>query len=377
MMHVQESACFEAADQTARRQPSVSVVLSFFNEQEVLPELIQRLRAVLGQQQRSGRIASYELIFVNDASTDHSLEVLLREAAGLDDIRVLNMSRNFGVSPCVLAGMQHASGDAVIYMDADLQDPPEVIPELIRAWTDNPGIEVVHTVRRSRAGESRAKLWLTRCGYWILRQVANVDLRIEAGDFKLLSRCAVTHLVALGEKKPFMRGLVSWIGFPQAEVYYDRSPRFAGKTKFFVCGRKVVRNFLESALISFSDTPLQLATYAGLASSLAAFALLLHVLFEKLAGHNIPGWTAIMTAVLFIGGIQMSLQGMMGLYIGSIYQEVKRRPNYIVASSYGLPNPVGVELTRRSTDLSGQRRPARPHVAANPSRPRSEVAQGG
>ena len=346
-MHLQlpESHRPEAHCQAARQRPSVSVVLSFFNEQEVLPELIRRLRAVLGEQLRFGLIASYELIFVNDASTDHSLEILLREAAGDDDIGILNMSRNFGVSPCVLAGMAHAAGDVLIYMDADLQDPPEVIPELIRAWTEQPGIEVVHTVRRSRAGESRAKLWLTRCGYGILRRVANVDLRVEAGDFKLLSRCAVTHLLRLGEKKPFMRGLVSWIGFPQAEVFYDRSARFAGKTKFLVCGRKVMRNFLESALISFSETPLHLATFAGLASSLAAFVLLIHVLLEKLAGHNIPGWTAIMTAVLFIGGIQMFLQGIMGLYIGSIYQEAKRRPNYIVASSYGLANPAGVELT--------------------------------
>lgn len=344
----------------ARRCPSVSVVLSFYNEQEVLPELISRLRSVLGAQQRAGLIAGYELIFVNDASTDRSLEILLAEASGRDDIRILNMSRNFGVSPCVLAGMQHSSGDAVVYMDADLQDPPEVIPEMLRAWREQPHIEVVHTVRRSRAGESRFKLAVTRCGYWLLRHLANVHIRIEAGDFKLLSRRAVEHLVALREKKPFMRGLVSWIGFPQTEVYYDRSARFAGRTKFLVCSPKVIRNFVESALISFSDAPLQLATFGGLASSLAAFVLLMHVLLEKLAGHNIPGWTAIMTAVLFIGGIQMFLQGVMGLYISSIYLETKRRPNYIIASSFGLAEPVGFELASPATE--GARVPM-PHTS--------------
>lgn len=345
----------------ARRRPGVSVVLSFFNEEEVLPELISRLRAVLGQQQLAGFIAGYELIFVNDASTDRSLNILLTEAARAPDIRILNMSRNFGVSPCVLAGMAHACGDVIIYMDADLQDPPEVIPELIRAWREDPSVEVVHTVRRSRAGESRVKLWLTHWGYRILRQASSVDIRMNAGDFKLLSSRAARHLLLLGEKKPFLRGLVSWIGFPQAEVHYDRAARFAGRTKFLVCGPKVIRNFFESALISFSDAPLRLGTYAGLGSSLAAFVLLAHVMFEKLAGHNIPGWTAIMSAVLFVGGIQMFLLGVAGLYIGSIYQEVKRRPNYIIASSYGLRQPAGYELLGPSTDPA-HRRVARPHV---------------
>jgi dolichol-phosphate mannosyltransferase len=327
-------------DALDRRGASVSVVLSFYNEAEVLCPLIQRLRAVLQHERLLGTISRYELIFVNDASTDSSLEVLLLEAKGHNDIRVLNMSRNFGVTPCVLAGMEHSTGDVVIYMDADLQDPPETIPEMLDAWRNRPDVDVVHTVRRSRAGESTGKRWLTRLGYWLLRRASNVDIRAEAGDFKLLSRRAVEHLVLLKETKPFMRGLVSWIGFSQTEVYYDRCARFAGKTKFFVMGRKVVRNFLESALISFSDAPLQLATLAGLLSSLVAFGLLLHVVIEKLTGHNIPGWTAIMAAISFMGGIQMFLQGVMGLYVNSIYLEVKRRPNYILASSFGFRRPA-------------------------------------
>ena len=168
----------------------LSVVFSFRNEEEVIPELISRLRKVLGTEKNKSLVKDYELIFVNDASTDHSLEILLAEAQNQKDVKIINMSRIFGVSPCVMAGMQYARGDAVIYMDADLQDPPEFIPKLLRAYREQK-VDVVHTVRKSRAGESRLKLLITKLGYFILKKVSSIDIQPQVGDFKLLSRRAV------------------------------------------------------------------------------------------------------------------------------------------------------------------------------------------
>jgi dolichol-phosphate mannosyltransferase len=316
---------------------NLSVVFSFRNEEAVLRELIRRTRVVLRQEVACGILTGYELIFVNDASTDRSLEILLAANREHGDVRILNTSRQFGVTPCVLAGMRHASGDAVVYLDADLQDPPELIPDLLRRWLNDPGLDVVHTVRRSRAGESRLKLYLTWLGYKILGGLSSVAIRREAGDFKLLSRRAVDHILRFRETRPFLRGLVSWIGFRQAEVYYDRDPRFAGKTKFPVLGPGVIRNFFESALISFSGMPLQLATILGLLVSLLAFLLLGYVLVEKALGHNIPGWSALMVTTLFLGGMQLLTFGVMGLYIHSIHLEIKQRPNYILEGKVGFP----------------------------------------
>ncbi|MGO8745335.1 MAG: glycosyltransferase family 2 protein [Thermoguttaceae bacterium] len=325
--------------QVDSQTPSLSIVLSFANEEAVLPEAIHRLRAVLGAECDRGTISRYELVFVNDASTDRSLAILQDAARGHDDIRVLNMSRNFGVTPCVLAGMDYASGDLVVYMDVDLQDPPETIPEMLHAWRAADGADVVHTVRRSRSGESWIKLAVTRLGYRILKCVSSVPVRVEAGDFKLLSRRAVDELRRLREKRPFMRGLVAWIGLKQTEIHYDRQARAAGDTKFPVFGAKVIRNFLDSALISFSDIPLQLATLMGLLISLASFVFLIDVVVEKILGRNIPGWTAIMATMLFVGGAQMLFLGIQGRYIAAIFLETKGRPNYIVESTLGFPGP--------------------------------------
>jgi glycosyltransferase involved in cell wall biosynthesis len=316
--------------------PSLSVVFSFANEEDVLPEAIGRLRTTLGEECAKGRISRYELVFVNDASGDRSLEVLMEAARGHDDIRIVNMARNFGVSPCALAGMEYSSGDLVVYMDIDLQDPPEVIHDLLKAQRET-GADVVHTIRRSRAGEGRLKLAITWLGYRILHAVSSVPLRIEAGDFKMLSRRAVNELVKLREKRPFLRGLVAWVGFKQAEIYYDRLPRGGGKTKFPVISVKVVRNFLDSALISFSDIPLQAATVVGMLTSLAAFVFLIYIIVEKMQGHNLPDWSAIMATMLFLGGAQLLFMGIMGLYVNAIYLEAKNRPNYIVESTFGFP----------------------------------------
>jgi glycosyltransferase involved in cell wall biosynthesis len=315
----------------------LSIVLSFYNEAEVLPEQIRRLRNVLQAECDQQTIRDYELIFVNDASTDQSEEILKAAAQGYNDIKILTMSRNFGISPCVLAGMEYASGDLIVYMDADLQDPPEVIPELLQTWRQKQ-VDVVHTVRISRAGESRLKLWITKIGYFILQHVSTVHLPFEAGDFKLLSRRAVKHLLQFKEKKPFIRGLVCWIGFPQATVRYRREARFSGKTKFPVYSRKVIRNFLDSALISFSDVPLQFSLFTGFLISLGAFFYLIYLLFNILRGRPLPDWSPLMAVLLLLGGAQLLTIGVLGLYINSIYLETKRRPNYILERTFGFDN---------------------------------------
>jgi glycosyltransferase involved in cell wall biosynthesis len=314
----------------------ISVVFSFFNEEDVLPELLRRTRAVFDRLIESGGIADYELLFVNDASTDRSADILAAEMERRADIRLINMSRNFGVSPCVLAGMFYARGDAVVYMDADLQDPPEVIPELVRAWQANHDIDVVHTVRQSRAGETRLKLALTRLGYWLLRSVSTIDLPLQAGDFKLLSRRAVNLVTQFQEKRPFLRGLVCWIGLGQAKVYYHREPRWSGKTKFHVLGLKVIRNFIDSALISFSDAPLKLATLFGLLLSLTSALYAIFALAGWWGGAALPGWSLTLIAVLFVGGVQLTSVGILGSYVASIFLETKGRPNFIVRDIKGF-----------------------------------------
>lgn len=347
-----------------RPAPRVSVVFSFWNEEDVLAELVRRCRAVFDAETAAGHVRGYELIFVNDASTDGSEALLRREALVRPDIRIVNTSRNFGVSPCVLAGMSFATGDVVVYMDADLQDPPEVIPQMLAAWRAEPDVDVVHTVRLSRSGETRLKLWITRQGYRILKAVSTIDLPPEAGDFKLLSRRAVDHLLSLREQKPFIRGLVCWIGFKQRKVHYHRDARFSGATKFPVLGIKVLRNFLDSAFISFSDVPLKLSIFAGLASSAASLGYIFWVLIEKYRGHNIPGWSAIMVAVLFLGGVQLLSVGILGLYVNAIFLEVKGRPLYLVKDTFGFEPTAASPAATESAPRIGDP-PSAPEPSAN------------
>ena len=344
----------------------LSLVFSFRNEENVLLEAIDRLRSVLSSEIKKGVISDYELIFVNDASTDNSLEVLSKEAERHRDIRILNMSRRFGVTPCVLAGLEYTRGDAVIYMDIDLQDPPEVIPQLIDAWRQEETVDVVHTVRRSRQGESFFKRLITRIGYHILHRVTSIKLPIEAGDFKLLSKRVVNEILKCKEKKPFMRGLVCWVGFKQVFVHYDRQERKHGKTKFPILSSGVIQNFFESALISFSSLPLRIASYLGFFSLFVSLFVVFHVLSEKIQGKAIPGWSALMMTVIFIGGIQIFCIGIVGLYLSSMFEEGKGRPNYIVESTFGFPfsssSPNPSDKTAQNAN--SQNRPVE-HISRN------------
>jgi len=319
-----------------KSEKTLSLVFSFCNEEENIPELVRRIRAVMSAERNAGTIRSHEMIFVNDASTDRSEELLMELDRGQGDIKIVNMSRNFGVYPCTFAGFQYTSGDAVIYMDSDLQDPPEVISRLIQKWQEGKEVDVVHTVRNTRAGENWFKLLTTRLGYKLLKSISNLELPIEAGDFKLLSRRAVNHLIQLKEKMPYTRGLVCWVGFNQASIKYDRDARFAGETKFRTLGLGAITNFSNSALVSFSSIPLQLSSMLGILGCFVSAPMIIHVTYIKLSGQFVPGWTAIMSAILFIGSIQLLTIGILGIYVHTIYLEVKGRPNYIVGSVYGF-----------------------------------------
>lgn len=337
----------------------ISIVLSFYNEEKVLHALIERLRKTLGNLRQDRTISGYELVFVNDASTDIS-EVILKEASvGHDDIRIVTMSRNFGVTECVFAGLEYTVGDAVIYMDADLQDPPEVIPSMIDAWKNGDRVDVVHTVRQSRAGESRIKMFITKIGYKILHNVTDIKLPIEVGDFKLLSRRAVNHLLQLKEQKPFIRGLVCWIGFKQVFVPYHRDPRFSGETKFHIFDKRVLWNFFESAMISFSSVPLKGMVILGGAISTVSFIMLIYIVIQKFVLPDVTqGWSTIMATMLLLGGIQLLSLGIIGLYLNIVFMEVKGRPRHIIKEVFGFSSdkmestPVDQEKKTISTPIT-------------------------
>lgn len=306
----------------------ISVVFSFRNEEAVLGELIRRTQQVL-----RGLNCDYELLFVNDASTDGSLAVLEDWRTREPAIKILNMSRRFGIHPCVQAGLRHASGDAVIYLDADLQDPPELIPQLVERW--RAGADVVNTIRTRRHGESPFKMWLTRQAYRILHWVSETEVPMNMGEYKLLSRRVVDELAQLNEQDPFFRGLIRWVGFRQDTVYYERDARFGGETHFPLLGSGPIREFMRG-LLSFSAAPLYVALILGFAVS--GFSLLYagYVVVKRFLNLNLPGWSAIMVAVLFLGGMILLTNGLIGLYIARIHNQLKNRPLYIIRDKIGF-----------------------------------------
>lgn len=315
-----------------RKVPAkLSVILSFYNEEGVLPELLNRMRAVFTQMISQQQLAAYELIFVNDNSTDGS-EQLLRNELKQGDIVLINMTRNFGVSECVMAGLSHATGDAVVYMDADLQDPPEVIPNLVKVWREDPEVGVVFTTRTKRDGEHPLKMWITKFGYRLINRISEIDLPVDSGDFKLLDRRVVDRLLQLKEDKPYLRGLISWVGYKQVQVFYEREARFDGRnnTKMRVLSRKVMYYWLDRALIAFSDAPLKIILLLGLLLSSLSMCYIAVILFQKIMGWYVPGWPAMMSAILLLGGMQMMMLGFIGLYVGAIFRETKNRPQYLI-----------------------------------------------
>lgn len=309
--------------------PRLSVVLSFRNEQEVLPELVRRLRATL-----EAIPGGYELVFVDDASTDDSLAYLRELAAADPHVRVLSTSRRFGVAECLRAGLEHARGEAAVYLDTDLQDPPELIPRLVEQWEK--GADVVYTVRSARLGEAAWKRWLTRQAYRVIRAAADIDLPVEAGDYRLLSRRVVHELLALREARPYLRGLVSWVGFRQVGVPYTRAPRAVGEGHFPVLTSRGPLMTFFTGLTSFSLLPLVVVFLGGIALlGLGGAALGLagtaHVL-----GRTLPGTLWLGLLLVALTGAQLAGVGIVGLYVARIYDDVRGRPHAIIATRIGF-----------------------------------------
>jgi len=303
--------------------PELSVVVPIFNETEVLPELQHRLFAVL-----EATCPDHEIVFVDDGSVDESPTILLAAAARNPRVRVLRFSRNFGHQAAVTAGIEHALGRAVVVIDADLQDPPEVIPELVAKWRE--GFDVVSAVRTERPGESAIRLFLIKNFYRMLKRIATVDMTPDVGDFRLLDRRVADALNRLPERNRYVRGLIRWLGFRHTEVRYKRAERFAGETKYPYT--KLVRLALDG-VTAFSTLPLRLVTYLGFAVFGLSLLLVLYALLGRIFGGQTPaGWTSVFVAVAFLSGIQLVALGILGAYVSRIFEEVKGRPLYVIAS---------------------------------------------
>lgn len=299
----------------------LSVVVPAYNEQEVLPEFHRRLDEVLG-----GVPMAVEIVYVNDGSEDDTLS-LLRDMHQKDErVAIVDLSRNYGKEIALSAGLRQACGDAVIVIDADLQDPPELIPKLIDQWKQ--GYDVVFAQRSRREGETWLKKTTASAFYRLMRRVGHVKLPRDTGDYRLLSRRAVNALNSLEEQHRFMKGLFTWIGFRQIAVPYDRDPRYAGKTKW---NYWKLWNFAIEGVTSFTIAPLKFATYLGLLTAFGAFVFAIYTIIKTLIfGNPVPGYPSIIVIMLFLGGVQLMAIGVLGEYVGRIFTEAKRRPLYFL-----------------------------------------------
>lgn len=303
-------------------RPALSVVIPCYNEAETLEPLLRRT-----EQACASCTKSFEILLVNDGSTDASLPRLLALKPAYPQLAILNLSRNYGHQAALTAGLAYAQGARVLVMDADLQDPPELLPAMMQALDD--GAEIAYGQRRSRAGESGCKRACAFLFYRLLDRLSETPLPQDAGDFRLMSRRAVDLLNALPERNRYLRGLTSWLGLRQTPVFYDRAPRIAGLTKYPLT--KMLR-LAADAVTGFSVVPLRAASYIGALLGLCAFLLLIYVLRAWLAGETVQGWTSLMLVLLVIGSVQLMCLGVFGAYLGRLYTEAKQRPLFIVES---------------------------------------------
>ena len=335
----------------------LSIVVPCFNEEACLGALHERL----GVAARKAVGKDYEIVLVNDGSRDGSWATMQRIAA--DDPRVVavNLSRNHGHQLALTAGLDLCRGDHILIIDADLQDPPELLGDMLAAMRSE-GADVVYGVRKSRAGETAFKRATAHGFYRLLSRATEVDIPLDAGDFRLMSRRALDALLAMPEQARFIRGMVAWIGFKQVPFAYDRQERFAGETKYPL--KKMLR-FALDALTGFSSAPLKLASHAGLWLSVGSVLLILYIAFAWLTGRSIQGWTSLMLVVVVLGAVQMFVLALMGEYIGRLYNEAKGRPLYIVQEIAGRdvgPARLGyvAEATAKSDKPGGRgKRPTR------------------
>jgi glycosyltransferase involved in cell wall biosynthesis len=319
----------ETRELKARRPTLLSVVAPVYDEEGVIEQFHARVVGALEH-------IDFELVIVDDGSTDATPQLLEAIADADERVRVVSLSRNFGHQTALTAGLDHAGGDVVVMLDADLQDPPELIVTMLDRWAS--GCDVVYAVREARAGESRFKLTSARWFYSVFDRLAQIDLGQNAGDFRLLDRRALDGLLAMRERHRFLRGMTVWVGYTQAAVPYSRDARYVGKTKFTPAK---MLHFSLDAILSFSERPLQLATLLGLLISLLAFVAIPVVIVLRLLGHYLPGFGTITIVVLLLGGIQLISIGIIGEYVGRIYDEVKGRPLYLVRARRNLPDAAG------------------------------------
>lgn len=299
----------------------ISIVVPVYNEREVVDIFYQRLKNVLDSLQSF----IHEIIFVDDGSKDGTYQKLINLASSDKNINVMKLTRNFGHQIAITAGIDFAKGDAVVVIDADLQDPPEIIKDFVIKWQE--GYDVVYGVREKRPGETGMKIFTANLFYRILKRLTHVDIPIDVGDFRLMSKRVVKQFRKFREQDRFVRGLVSWVGYNQIGIPYSREKRYAGETKYPYA--KMLK-FAIDGLTSFSSVPLRLATYLGYITSFFAFLYACSVFIQKALGITVQGWATIMVGMLFIGGVQLICLGIIGEYISRIFTETKQRPMYLV-----------------------------------------------
>ena len=311
---------------------TVTILIPAYNEQAVLAPLYKRLTALANNNKKY----NFEFLFINDGSTDNTLSIIKNYPKTDTRISYVNLSRNFGKEPAMLAGFDYTTGDATVIIDADLQDPPELIPKMISYWED--GYDDVYAKRRSREGESWFKKKSSSIFYKLLQKSTNVDIQVDTGDFRLLDKRAINALREIRESQRYTKGMFSWIGFKKKEITYDRDPRAAGETKWNY--PKLV-NLAIDGITSFTTAPLRIASFAGMIISLIAFFFIIVIIFKTtFFGDPVAGWSSTMAVILFLGGVQLLSIGIIGEYVGRIFNEVKNRPVYFVEEYHGGKKPV-------------------------------------
>jgi glycosyltransferase involved in cell wall biosynthesis len=330
-------------------KPTISIVAPVYNEEEVLHELYRRVSAVMDNTEDS-----WELVLVNDGSRDRSAEVIAELHEQDERVRGVSFSRNFGFQIAATAGIDHAQGDAVILTDADLQDPPEVYPAMIAKWRE--GYDVVYGVRLTREGETWFKLMTAKAFYRLIYRITNINIPLDTGDFRLMDRRVVNAIRRMRERNRFLRGMVPWVGYRQTGIEYERDARFAGESKFSSVSQMLP--FAIDAITSFSYFPLRLATYFGFIVAGLSALLILVVVLLRLFGPEAPllGQATTLIAVLFLGGVQLISLGILGEYLGRIYDEVKERPLYLVDKRWGFEALEALPAPKADVDSRAQRR---------------------
>ena len=304
------------------QKKKLSLIFSFFNEEECIKASISELESILD----NIKYIDYELIFVNDNSTDNSLELLLNARKKNDKIKIVNLSRRFGVYPGIMAGIKSCTGDALIYMDIDLQDPPDLIPEMVKLWIEDE-YDVIITTRNKREGENIFKKFLSYIAYLFLKNTVSIDIFRNSGDFRLISRRVINKYINFVEIEPFFRFLVDWIGFKRKQIFYDRRPRSYGKSKFPL-GLKKINQYFDVFLTPFSDYPLKFIFYTGFFIMLSSLIYSLYLII-----YSKPFFEIFLTLIV---GTQAFFLGLLSIYIGSIFKESKRRPLYIIEEKIGF-----------------------------------------